>query len=338
MTDSTRSDRGSSNTQLLAGIASRHRPRLLELLPWVLAIAAFFIFPTYLSLGTRVLVMVLFALSLDLLLGYAGIVTLGHAAYFGLGAYAVGILNVRGIVADPLLGLLIAAVIGGAVGLVLGAIILRTAGLTLLMLTIAVLFMFSEAANKAGFLTGGADGLQGIVVGPVLGLFDFDFRWRTAYLYVLAVLAIVTVLARWLVYSPFGLALEGIRENCRRMTAIGAPVRARLVVVYAVSAAMAAVAGALNTQVNQFAALNSLSMDLSGAVLVMLVLGGTGRFYGAFIGAPAYLIVEHLLSAQDPTYWLFWIGVMLILVAMVAPGGMLSIVDVVRARLSKESP
>ena len=314
-------------------IAVRHRLKALEALPWVVAIAAFFLFPTYLSLGSQVLIMVLFALSLDLALGYAGIVTLGHAAYYGLGAYAAGILNVRGLVTDPLLGLVIAAALGLAAGLLLGAILLRTHGLTFLMLSIAVLFMFSEAANKAAFLTGGADGLQGVSVGPVLGMFPFDLEGRTGYLYALAVLALATLLVRWVVHSPFGMALTGMRENSRRMGAIGAPVRARLVVVYALSAALAAAAGALNAEVNQFVALNTLSMDLSGAVLVMLVLGGTGRFYGAFIGAPVYLLAEHLLSMQDPTYWLFWIGVMLVLIAMFAPGGILSVVDALRARL-----
>lgn len=317
---------------LLDAVAARHHPRWTEALPWLLAVAAYFAFPTYLGLGTQVLIMVLFALSLDLLLGYAGIVTLGHAAYFGLGAYAVGILNVRGIVSDPLLGAVVAAALGAAVGLALGAVLLRTKGLTFLMLTIAVLFMFFELANKASFLTGGADGLQGISTGPLLGWFAFDLEGRTAYLYVLAVLAACTLLARWLVHSPFGRALEGMRENERRMKACGAPVRARLVAIYALTAAMAAVAGALNTQVNQFAALNTLSMDLSGAVLVMLVLGGTGRFYGAFVGAPIYMIAEHLLSAQDPTYWLFWIGAMLVAIAMYAPGGVLSIAERLRGR------
>lgn len=318
---------------LLDRIAVRHRLKALEALPWVVAVAAFFLFPTYLSLGSQVLIMVLFALSLDLALGYAGIVTLGHAAYYGLGAYAAGILNVRGLVTDPLLGLVIAAVLGLGAGLLLGAILLRTHGLTFLMLSIAVLFMFSEAANKAAFLTGGADGLQGVSVGPVLGMFPFDIEGRTGYLYALAVLAVATLLVRWVVHSPFGMALTGMRENSRRMGAIGAPVRARLVVVYALSAALAATAGALNAEVNQFVALNTLSMDLSGAVLVMLVLGGTGRFYGAFIGAPVYLLAEHLLSMQDPTYWLFWIGVMLVLIAMFAPGGILSVVDALKARL-----
>ena len=322
---------------LLQRIATRHRPRWLEALPWLIAVAAFFLFPADLSLGAQMLIMVLFTLSLDLLLGYAGIVTLGHAAYFGLGAYAVGILNMRGIVTDPLLGLLAAALLGGGAGLLLGSILLRTKGLTLLMLTIAVLFMFSEAANKAAFLTGGADGLQGISTPPVLGIFAFDFQGHTGYLYALAVLAAGAALGRWLVHSPFGLSLEGIRENERRMGAIGAPVNARLIVVYGLTAAMAAVAGALNTQVNQFAALNTLSMDLSGAVLVMLVLGGTGRFYGAFIGAPLYLLAEHELSALDPTYWLFWIGIMLVLIAMFAPGGILSITDRLRISLGKRA-
>jgi branched-chain amino acid transport system permease protein len=310
-----------------SNLPTRHKWRAAELLPWVLALGAFFVFPDYLGLGSQVLIMILFALSLDLLLGYAGIVTLGHAAYFGLGAYAVGILSVRGIVTDPVLGLVVAGVLGLVVGAVLGMVLVRTHGLAFLMLTLAVLFMFSEAANKANSLTGGADGLQGIATPPLFGHFEFDFAGRTAFLYVLAVLALVTFLARLWVNSSFGRSLEGIRENSRRMSAIGTNVHVRLVVVYALGSAIAAIAGALNTQVNQFAALNSLALDLSGAVLVMLVLGGIGRFYGAFVGAPVYMLAEHLLSTEDPTYWFFWMGILLVAIALFARGGILSLTD-----------
>lgn len=310
-----------------SALPTRHRWHAAEALPWVLAVAAFFLTPDYLGLGCQVLIMVLFALSLDLLLGYAGIVTLGHAAYFGLGAYAAGILCQRGIVTDPVAGLLIAAALGLVVGAVLGGVLVRTHGLTFLMLTLAVLFMFSEAANKAAFLTGGADGLQGISTPPLFGRFEFDLAGQTAFLYVLGVLALVTFLARRLVNSPFGRSLQGIRENNRRMQAIGAPVHARLVIIYALGAAVACVAGALNSQVNQFTALNSLSMDTSGAVLVMLVLGGTGRFYGAFVGAPLYMLAEHVLATEDPTYWYFWLGVLLIAIALFVRGGVLSLAD-----------
>jgi branched-chain amino acid transport system permease protein len=310
----------------VAALARLHRPRAIELLPWLAALAAYVVVPDYLSLGRQIVIMILFALSLDLLLGYAGVVTLGHAAFFGLGAYTAGILAARH-VTEPLIGLVAAGALAGLAGLASGTVILRTRGLTLLMLTLAILFMLAEGANKAYFLTGGADGLQGIVVDPVLGLFPFDVVGRTAYLYSLAILFLAFLVVRQLIYSPFGRSLTGIRENAARMEAIGAPVRRRLIIVYAISAALAGLAGALNTQATQFVALNTLSLELSGAVLIMLIVGGPGRLYGAFIGAPLYMIAHDYLARLDPTYWFFWIGLLLVAIVMFSRGGLLGLVD-----------
>jgi len=307
-------------------LVRRDRLRWYELLPWIVALAAFFLLPDYLELGTRVLNTLLFALSLDLILGYAGIVTLGHAAFFGLGAYTAGILGARGW-SEPISGLIAAGGLAGLLGLVSGAVILRTRGLTLLMLTLAILFMLQEAANKAGFLTGGADGLQGVTIDPILGVFSFDLFGRTAYLYCLIVLFLGWLLARRIVHSPFGRSLTGIRENVVRMHAIGADVRRRLITIYTIAAAMAGVAGGLLAQTTQFAALNWLSFEMSGAILIMLILGGSGRLYGAFIGVPLYMILQDVLSRLDPAYWFGWIGVLLIAVVMFARGGILGLGD-----------
>src|SRR5262249_2153996 len=149
----------------LDSFARRHRFRWYEALPWLIAVAAFFVFPDYLALGAQILAGILFALSVDLVLGYAGIITLGQAAFFGTGAYTAGILAANGW-GEPITGLLTAAAIAGAVGLVTGTIILRTTGLTLLMQTLVVAAMLFELANKATRWTGGADGLQGMVVWP----------------------------------------------------------------------------------------------------------------------------------------------------------------------------
>jgi branched-chain amino acid transport system permease protein len=315
----------------------RDRLTALDIVPWLLAAGVFFVFPTYLSLGTQILVMVLFALSLDLLLGYAGVVTLGHAAFFGLGAYCAGILAVHG-AGDPLLGLGAAALLSGGAGLACGAVILRTQGLTLLMLTLGILLMLSELANRAAWLTGGADGLQGMQVGKLLGVFEWDVLGRTAYLYSLAVALAGFVVIRRIVTSPFGRSLTGIRENRVRMEAIGASVRGRLTAVYGLSAALAGVAGALNAQTNQFVALNVLSFELSGAVLIMLILGGTGRLHGAFIGAPLYMIASDWLSRLEPTYWYFWLGTLLIALVMFARGGVLGLYDQTVARSTLPRP
>jgi branched-chain amino acid transport system permease protein len=312
----------------------RNRPRPWEAAPWLIAGAAYFVFPDYLALGAQILIMVVFALSLDLVLGYAGIVTLGHAAFFGMGAYAAGILGARGWT-EPFSGLVVAAVAAGLLGLASGAVILRTRGLTLLMLTLVTAAMVSEIANRAGWLTGGEDGLQGVTIAPVLDLFRFDMFGRTAYLYCLAALFLVWAAARIVVLSPFGAALCGIRENVGRMHAIGSPVFRRLLAIYTISAAMAGVAGGLSAQTTQFVGLKVLSFELSGNVVIMLILGGIGRLYGAFIGAPLYMLAQDWLAKEDPAYWYFWIGLLLVLAVFFARGGVLGLAERLLRRASR---
>lgn len=319
------------------GYIADPRIRWQEWLPWVLALGAFFVAPEYLSLGSRILIYILFALSLDLILGYAGIITLGHSAFFGFGAYVAGILGAKLGVHDPFVQLVIAAAMAASLGAFTGAIILRTHGLTLLMLTLAITLVCLEVANKATDITGGADGLAGVVVAPVLGAFRFDLFGKTAYLYSLAVLFVGWWVVRRIVYSPFGAALTGIRENAVRMNAVGAPVYRRLVLVYTLSATIAGVAGALLTQTNQFVGLNVLGLEPSGELLIMLILGGVGRIYGAFVGPVVYLVAQDFLAKQFPEYWYFGIGLILVLVVLFARGGILGIVDVALARLRRRS-
>ncbi len=307
-------------------LVKSHQLRPIELLPWVVAIVAYFAFAGYLPLGSQILIMILFAMSLDLVLGYAGIVTLGHAAFFGVGAYAAGIYSVH-VTGEPLSGLAVGAVAAAIVGYLSGLVILRTQGLTLLMLTLAVGSLLGEAANKASFITGGADGLQGMNINPVLGLFGFDLYGKTAYVYCLVILFLAWIFARRLVHSPFGRSLTGIRENVTRMHAIGSPVRQRLLTVYTISAAMAGVAGALLAQTTQFVGLTSLTFERSGEIVIMLIFGGIGRLYGAFVGATLYMIAQDQLSEIDPIFWEFWIGLLLVLVVMFARGGILGLVD-----------
>ncbi len=303
------------------------RLRWTEALPWVLAVAVFFLLPDYLSMGTRVLTYILFALSLDLILGYAGIITLGHAAFFGVGAYAAGIVSVKLGITDPFLQLLVSALAAGLLGALTGAVVLRTHGLTQLMLTLAVAAVCLEIANKATDLTGGADGLSGIVVAPILGLFKFDLYGKTGYWWCLLILLMCWYFVRRLIYSPFGASLGGIRENRLRMEAIGAPVYARLVIVYTLSAVMAGLAGGLLAQTNQVVGLNVLGFEPSGELMVMLILGGVGRLYGAFVGPLVFLVAQDYLSKQFPEYWFFGIGLMLVVVVLFAPGGILSLFD-----------
>ncbi len=319
------------------GYGGDPRVRVIEWLPWLAAIAAFFLLPDYLSLGARILTYILFALSLDLILGYAGIITLGHSAFFGAGAYVAGILAARLGVTEPLLLLLAAASGAGVLGVATGAVILRTRGLTQLMLTLAIAALCLEVAQKATAITGGADGLSGITIAPIFGAFKFDLFGRTAYLWCLSLLFVSWWFTRRIIYSPFGATLCGIRENCVRMQAIGVPVYRRLLTVYAISAMIAGVAGALLAETNQFVGVNVLGFEPSGELMVMLILGGVGRLYGAFVGPFVYLIAQDFLAKQFPEYWYFGIGLMLVLVVLFARGGILGIADTVVARLRKYS-
>ena len=310
-----------------SGYSADPRIRWTEWLPWIAALAFFFALPDYLSLGARILIFILFTLSLDLILGYAGIITLGHSAFFGLGAYTAGVLSTKLGINDPFLQLAAAAVAGALLGLATGAVILRTRALTLLMLTLAITAILLEIANKWTSMTGGADGLSGVQVSPILGVFKFDLYGRTAYLYCLVALFLGWWLVRRIIYSPYGAVLTGIRENGVRMHAIGAPVYWRLVLIYTLSATMAGMAGALLTQVNQFVGINVLGVEPSGDVLVMLILGGVGRLYGAFVGPIVYIVVQDTLAKQYPEYWYLGLGVLLIVVVLFARGGILGLID-----------
>ncbi len=248
----------------------------LKLIPWLAVAALPAVVPGYEPLVTQIFIMILFALSLDLLVGYAGIVTLGHAGLFGVGGYTAGILSVHGLT-DPVLTALCAMIVAALTGLAFGIAILRTKGLALLMLTMAAAFLLYEIANKATGITGGEDGLQGVSFGPVLGLFEFDFRGKTAFFFSLAILFLGFVFVRMLINAPFGWSLRGIRENDARMEAIGCPILQRRLIVYVISSALAGLAGALQAQSTQFVALYSLSFELSGNILIMLILGGSGR-------------------------------------------------------------
>ena len=318
------SDRDAAVRELTAS----RRLRAPELLPWLIAIAVYFFLPQYLQLGTQILEMILFTLSLDLLIGYTGIVTLGHAAYYGAGAYTAGLIAVGGWT-EPLTGLLAATVAAGALGLITGAVILRTSGLALLMLGMAVTLLLGELANNLNNITGGADGLQGVSIAPVFGAFRFDMFGHTAFLYALCVLLCACAFTRQLVVGPFGRSLFGIRQNARRMEAIGVAVWQRKLAVFTISASLAGLAGGLACQTNQFVTLEVFSFELSGTVILMLILGGAGRLYGAFIGATVYMLAQDTLAKQDPVLWQFWLGIFVIALVLFARGGALGIIDTV---------
>jgi branched-chain amino acid transport system permease protein len=293
----------------------------LEIVFWLCTLLPFVATPNYLSLASQIAITALFALSLDLILGYAGIVSLGHAAFFGVGAYTAGLIA-KHYWGEPLSGLVVAAVAAGLVGYAMSHIIVRFRHLALIMLTMGLGLLLHEAANSASGLTGGADGLQGFKVASVLG-FKFDMFGRTAYAYSLAILFVCFLVSRRIIHSPFGLALRGIRENATRMPAIGAPSREHLRKVYTIAAVMAGIAGALLTHTTSTVSLEVLSFGRSADVLVILILGGAGRLYGGIIGAVIYMVARDQFSGLNPQYWYFWIGLLLVAVVMFLPNGIL---------------
>jgi len=309
------------------------RWRMSEIAFWLIPIAMFFLLPDYRVLGSQVLITGLFAISLDLILGYAGIVSLGHAAFFGLGAYAAALLAKNGIT-DPTAGLVVGAVVAAIGGYIVSFLVVRGNDLTRLMVTLGVGLMLWEVANKAAFITGGVDGLS-FTSGKVLGIWSFDLSGTTAYVYALVVVFIVFVACRRLVDSPLGLSLRGIREGGKRMPAIGAPVVRRLRTIFTIGAAVAGIAGALLAQKTQFAGIDSLGFPRSAELMIMLVLGGTGRLYGGLVGAAIFMIAHDYLSSIDPVYWEFWIGFFLVLIVLFARGGILGGIDVLRSRFWK---
>ena len=306
----------------LAVLRAQQRWRLSEIAFWLATLLPFVLVPDYLVLASQVAIAALFVLSLDLILGFSGIVSLGHAAYFGVGAYTAGIVSVHGW-GEPLSGVVIAGVVSGLFGYVTSFIIARFRHLALIMITLGLGLLVQEAANAASWLTGGFDGLQGIHTWKLFGRIEFDLYGYAAYSYALAVLFIVFVAARRIIHSPFGLALRGIRENGGRMPAIGAPTDSHIRTIYTIAAVIAGLAGALLTQTTETVSLEALGFQRSADVLVMLILGGAGRLYGGLIGAVVYMVARDQFSGLNPQFWYFWIGLLLIAVVMFLPTGIL---------------
>lgn len=329
-----RPDTRTASGALLA--PARWRP--LEILFWLFAVSLFWLAPSKVLLLNEIAILALFALSLDLILGYAGIVSLGHGAFFGLGAYVAGLLGKHGL-HDPIAGLLISGGVAALLGFVTSFLVLRGSDLTKLMVTLGVALILRELANKFSTITGGADGLTGVIMGPVLGLFEFDIFGKTAYVYSLTVLFILFYIARRLVNSPYGLLLRAIRGNNLRAGAMGVPTSLRLVIIYTIAAGYAGIAGALLAQTSQFVSLDVLDFHRSADVLLVLVLGGSGQLWGAVVGAIAFKIMYDFLAAITPQYWQFWVGLVLVLIVLLGKGGILGFYgagrDWIASRLGK---
>ncbi|WP_454620090.1 branched-chain amino acid ABC transporter permease [Bradyrhizobium cenepequi] len=301
------------STNAVAG--ARWRPG--EIAFWIVVVASGFLFPSRYLIMTDIVRLALFALSLDLILGYAGIVSLGHAAFFGVGAYSAGLLALHGIVNEPVVALVVAGFAAMVLGFFTSFLVIRGVDLTRLMVTLGIALLLEALAERFSDITGGTDGLQGIEMQPILGSFAFDIFGKTGFFYSLIVLFLLFLLARRVVHSPFGLSLRAIRNNPLRAAAIGIPVNRRLIAIYTVAAFYAGVAGALFTQTTALASLDVFSFERSADLMLMLVIGGTGYLYGGLIGAVVFKMLQELFSTITPQYWLFWIGLVLVVIVLV---------------------
>ena len=302
----------SARASLLA--PSRWRP--WEVALWAAIWATPLLFAQHAALINEIAILALFALSLDLILGYAGIVSLGHAAFFGVGAYGAA-LFAKHVMPDPLVGLAVGTALGAVLGLITSPMIVRGTDLTRLMVTMGVALVLLEMANKFDGLTGGADGLQGVVMGPLLGTFEFDLGARVASFYSLTLLFIAFVALRRIVHSPLGISMQALRDNRLRLAALGMSVNGRLAAVYTLAAALAGTAGALLAQTTGFASLDVFEFHRSADVMLALIIGGAGWLWGGLIGAIGFKVMHDLLSAVTPQYWTFWIGLFLVVLMLV---------------------
>ncbi|MBK4214617.1 branched-chain amino acid ABC transporter permease [Paracoccus caeni] len=305
------------------------------LLIGLIAVICFYAMPSGLSLLTRIIAIMLLVLSIDLVTGYGGVATLGHAALFGAGAYAAGIAAAKFGITDPLLMLLIGTIAGAIAGFLSSLVILRGHGLSQLVLSIAVIMLAREAANKFSTWTGGSDGLSGIAPSPLLGMWRFDLWGKTSYWLAVILLLVVFLILRQIVRSPFGMLVKAIRQDPIRVSAMGAPVYWTLVKMYVISGAVAGLGGALSAVATKVVGLDALSFELSAEAVVMLVLGGTANLFGAMIGTTVFIWFEHLVSSVNPFHWLTIVGVLLVTVVLFAPRGLTGIADQLRDKFGK---
>jgi branched-chain amino acid transport system permease protein len=318
-----------------AYLRRRARWSPLEISFWVFVFATIWLFPGKYLIMKDTAILALFALSLDLILGYAGIISLGQAAFFGVAGYFSGLVAKYGLINEPVVALVCGGLVAAALGFVTSFLVLRGSDLTRLMVTLGVALMLGELANRYSNITGGADGLQGVDIAPVLGLFRFDLYGHNGYVYCLIVLFVCFYVARRIVYSPFGLSLRALKGNTLRAAAIGIPLKRRLVAIYTVSAGFAGIAGALLTQTTAFCSLDVFSFDRSADLLLVLIIGGTGYLYGGLIGAVIYKFLQDWIASLTPQYWQFWIGFVLVVIVLVGRERVEEFTAAVRAAIAR---
>src|SRR6516225_501143 len=326
---------GAPGNKVALYLKRRARWSPLEIAFWFFAFATIWLFPGKYLILKDTAILALFALSLDLILGYAGIISLGQAAFFGLAGYFAGLVAKHGIITEPVIALVCAGLLAALLGFITSFLVLRGSDLTRLMVTLGVSLMLGELANRYSDITGGADGLQGVEIEPIFGRFRFDLFGHNGYVYCLIVLFVCFVIVRRIVYSPFGLSLRSIKGNTLRAAAIGVPVKWRLVSIYTVSAGVAGIAGALLTQTTAFCSLDVFSLERSADLLLVLIIGGTGYLYGGLIGAVIYKFLQDWIANLTPQYWQFWIGLVLVVIVLIGRERMAGWVRLARSLLAR---
>lgn len=327
---------GNTVQDSVAALKKKRAWHWLEYVFWLAAAASVFLLPSQHALLTQIAIWSLFALSLDLLLGYAGIVSLGHAAYFGFGAYVAALFAIN-FTGEPITGLIVAGIAAGLLGLATSLLVLRGTDLTRLMVTLGIALVMYEIANQMSWLTGGADGLTGMPVNPVLGIFPIYFRPANSYAYVLIVCFVLFFVAKRIVHSPFGYSLRAIKGNPLRASSIGIPNNLRLIAVYTIAASYAGIAGALLAQTTPVVSLTYIDFQRSADVLLMLIIGGTGYLYGGVVGSALFLVAQKFIGNITPQYWEFWIGFALVVIALFARDrGVFSIFERILRALRKD--
>ncbi len=298
---------------------------------WALLLTVPFWLPLvggYTAIAARVLVMALAAMGLNLLLGYTGVLSFGHAAYFGLGAYCAG-LTLKYVAASTPLAMLAGTLLGGIAGTLFGLLLVRRRGVYFAMVTIAFGQVCFYIAYKWDDFTGGYDGLRGFVRAPLdLGLFKIDIAGNGTlfYYFVLLVFGLAVGLQALILKSPFGRTLLAIRENERRARFLGLPVEKHIWLSFSISCFFTALAGTLYALLNNFADPLGLNYIMSGNIVMIAVMGGMRTFWGPLIGAVLFVMLQDYVSSMT-TNWMFFVGVVFVLVVLVFPRGLMGMLQ-----------
>src|SRR5512139_23095 len=293
-----------------------------------LLLAPFWMAPLggYTALGTRVLVLGLAAMSVNFLLGFTGVLSFGHAAYFGLGAYGAGF-ALKFLAPSTPLSILCGMLLGGVAGAVLGSLIVRRRGVYFAMVTIAFGQVFYYIAFQWSSLTGGDDGLRGFSRQPLnFGLFAIDILSNSDnfYYFVLVCFAIIVAIMAFILRSPFGRTMVAIRENERRARFLGIPVERHIWIAFTLSCFFMGFAGALYALLNNFADPKGLHFSQSGDFVMMAVMGGMRSFWGPLLGAAVFVILQDYLSSVTVN-WMSFVGLLFVLVVLFFPRGLLGV-------------